>query len=1152
MFFRLNAWLVLCFSCSLQAQVGSVYSIENQVDSIITYPDTVLLMESSLRLVNQRGDTMAFAHAPAERKIRVLGWQPGDSLTLAARILPLLSRPVIRILDSAIRKEALPPDYAREWLAVGSANRNWWDSPGVNFTGNFSRSLSAGNNQSLVLNSALNLQMSGDLGDNIRLVGAISDNQIPIQPEGNTRQIQDFDKLFIQISRNNLQFTAGDYELQRPMGYFMNYFKKTKGGLFESKHHLGNWSVSNKMGFAISKGKNQRINLETQNGNQGPYRLRGRDNESFIIVLAGSEKVWIDGVLMTRGDDADYVMDYNLGEITFTPRRIISDQTRVIVEFEYAVQNYIRTLSVGHLQATNKNWQTYVNVFAERDSRRPTVNADLDSLDKAILRQSGDDPALAVRSGIRRSGADFNSNRIYYHYRDTSFYFQSHLVAARVLMFSEKPDSNSLQVGFSELPNGNYRLKLSSANGRVYEWVAPDPITGIGQGQFEPILPIPAPQQNLLINTGIAWAGHRGAMITAETAMSLNDKNRLSDIQDEDNVGAALRIQAKSPRLEVYKNILAVQFYSELECNDARFQAINPYRSAEFIRDWNVSSFNGFKDRIVNGGSNLFFGKHLSASYDITVFDRDAYLTGWKHHSQILWNDSVQRVALRWNLLVTTGDVERSRFDRPSIEWTRKWGNGLSLHTRAFREKNERFASQSGVLRSVSFHFDQWENHIAYSNDEHFTAKLRYQLRKDYLADSTRFKAHSLAQEFSIQTTLPQTRLGSFDVQIGGRKVDFDNKKLHDSLRSLYFLGLLDHQVFLWKQAVRIKNYYELQSGVEPRQEFVFEEQRHGQGNYIYRDFNGDGIRQVQEYIYAPDIDTANFVRLQLFNTDYVPVYQNTWNQFVIIDLNRLIKSKDRNWRLVRKLSFESNFRLNNKLDYNSLTADRLNPLVYIQKKQSLLAFQRNGLHQIFFNRASPKYELHFAHNTGNVRSLLTSGNDERNTEEWSQKLRITFFKKLDASIQTSIKSEGRFAPLYFGQNYQLQSQRWEAGIQYRINPEFRAQVTLIRRHIEETQYGGERAKIWQWVAAGQGVAWKKFSLRSELKWFKINFEGMRGSAVEFVMLDGFKHGHNAMWEVQAEYKLSKTVQIQLSYNGRKAAGLSPIHTGRAQLRANF
>ena len=112
-----------------------------------------------------------------------------DSLWLSLRVFPIVFNKYKFILDSSLHQNAAIPDYALEGYRP-KKNTDWWDSKGIEYSGNYTRGLSLGSNQSLILNSALNLQLSGDLGDGITLTGAISDNQIPIQPDGNTRQIQ--------------------------------------------------------------------------------------------------------------------------------------------------------------------------------------------------------------------------------------------------------------------------------------------------------------------------------------------------------------------------------------------------------------------------------------------------------------------------------------------------------------------------------------------------------------------------------------------------------------------------------------------------------------------------------------------------------------------------------------------------------------------------------------------------------------------------------------------------------------------------------------------------------------------------------------------------------------------------------------------------
>ena len=48
--------------------------------------------------------------------------------------------------------------------------------------------------------------------------------------------------------------------------------------------------------------------------------------------------------------------------------------------------------------------------------------------------------------------------------------------------------------------NGNYRVKNSTANGRVFDWVAP--VNGQSQGNYEPIAILNAPNQKSMVTLG--------------------------------------------------------------------------------------------------------------------------------------------------------------------------------------------------------------------------------------------------------------------------------------------------------------------------------------------------------------------------------------------------------------------------------------------------------------------------------------------------------------------------------------------------------------------------------------------------------------------------------------------------------------------------
>ena len=88
----------------------------------------------------------------------------------------------------------------------------------------------------------------------------------------------------------------------------------------------------------VSLSEFHRIRFQNVGGNQGPYRLTGKNGEQFITIISGSEQVYIDGILMKRGENQDYIINYNTGEITFTSFRPIFKQNFITISLKFTKQ----------------------------------------------------------------------------------------------------------------------------------------------------------------------------------------------------------------------------------------------------------------------------------------------------------------------------------------------------------------------------------------------------------------------------------------------------------------------------------------------------------------------------------------------------------------------------------------------------------------------------------------------------------------------------------------------------------------------------------------------------------------------------------------------------------------------------------------------
>ncbi|MFQ5675502.1 MAG: hypothetical protein ACE5G1_06350, partial [bacterium] len=158
-------------------------------------------------------------------------------------------------------------------------------------SGSILRGISVGTNQNLQVDSGLRMQISGRLAQNVEVVASLTDQNTPIQPEGNTQTLQEIDKVFVQIKAPNLQATLGDYDLNLSGTEFTSYNRKLQGVMGQANVNNAAITVSG----AVSRGQFNTNEFQGQEGNQGPYQLQGPTGQINLIVLAGTEKVWVDG-----------------------------------------------------------------------------------------------------------------------------------------------------------------------------------------------------------------------------------------------------------------------------------------------------------------------------------------------------------------------------------------------------------------------------------------------------------------------------------------------------------------------------------------------------------------------------------------------------------------------------------------------------------------------------------------------------------------------------------------------------------------------------------------------------------------------------------------------------------------------------------------
>ena len=1071
----------------------------------------------------------------------------------------------LQIARARLRGENIAFDY-RPWQPQSKP----WESGGLRTNGAYTRGLSLGNNQNLVFNSNLNLQLNGRLGNDLELAAVISDNSIPLQPDGTTRQLQEFDRIFIQLRRRNATLTAGDYDLERPYGYFANYFKRLQGLAFRDEKIVGRDTFKYSAAAALSRGRFARQLIAGQEGNQGPYRLQGADGERFIIVLAGTERVYADGLLLRRGLEDDYVIDYNTGEVTFTARRLITKDIRIIVEFEYITRQYTRSTVQTGIRWRRGRGEVYANIYAEQDGRVESGGEGVGEAGRRALALAGDNLRNAFSSGIDtlQVGETPDPARVYYVWADTFACGQ----AIRFLRQTANLSQAQVSARFTETPQGqgNYRLLTNGANGRAFEWVAPDPVTCAPRGNFEPVIRLNPPELRHLYTAGTRLRPDARTSIHAEAALSNRDINRLSPLDADDNLGFAGYVQAQR-ELSVEQGWRS-RVRAAYEHTGRYFLPLNPYRAPEFVRDWNTDAkTDTTAEHLLRAGLTAAWDKRGEADYELGVFIRQGSYRGVRHLARLnaTWKDFALKA--EWNALGSSGAFEDTRFSRPKVELTKFFFKNDSTQRRAWlqagyyfeRERNQRSRpNDPSGPNELSFWYDMMRCHIGSpTRNEGHQWELSYRQRTDYLPRDFAFVQSARADEWggsgAWRPTSSPARPFAHSLSYG-----LTLRRLHTLIpnpqtepgRQNTWLGRADYSFNAWRNAVNLTLGYELGSGQSPRIEFTYIRVSPGEGQYAWIDRNLDSLIQQDEMEIAVFRDQANFVRVAVTSPDYIRTNNALFNQNLRLEPRILWGGAKKRWKKAfSRASLQNTLQLNRRVRAGAEGVSVWNPFQLTISDTALANAAVSVRTVFFFNRGDPRWDASAARNDNRSRQLLATGFEKRILGEWVFHARYNLNKHWSLEQDYSRGERGSDNELFAARRFDIAFVNIQPQLNWLPNRHLRLSLWHRWRN-SQNRLGNETARQTDWTSelTWNPAAKQATSLRARIALAQVSYVGEVNTPVAYSMLEGLQNGRNALWSLQLDRQLSGALQISLQYEGRKTGGIRVIHSGNAQVRALF
>lgn len=1094
--------------------------------------------EILLNDINIKADTIFFL---AEMTV-------GDSVRVSYRALTAPLFEDVQLLDSNLIAK-LPKQYIADDEIDPQRSLGNGSGGDINYSGSFARGFSIGNRQDLVLSSDLDLQLSGKIGNEIDILAAISDQNIPIQPEGNTQQLREFDKVFIQLSKDDHRLLVGDYEIQSNDKRFLNYFKKWQGLLYDDRFEVNNGgSLGTSFAAAISRGQYNRNTLVVQEGNQGPYRLAGANGESFIQIIAATERVYLDGVLLTRGIEEDYVIDYNDAQITFTPNRLITKDVRITVDFEYNNNNYQRVGLQINGEYQKENTKIYASFYSEQDNRNTGATSSVTAGQKQQLANLGDNLTNAFGSSIQA----FDENDltpVTYALIDT---LVNGVLIDSVLVFSTDNEANNLvtaQFTFVGDLSGDYVLSPGSSNGTIYEWVAP--IGGIQQGNFAPQVQLSAPQSTSMLVIGGSHDITQNLRLTSETSISNQDLNRFSNLDNNDNVGLA-SFNELSYTKSFDKISAKLQTGASYEFIHNNFRTINPFRNAEFNRDWNLQSGAELaQQHFGNAFLELSREDLYRIKYNSAFLDNATGVQGFKQSLDLSFQHRGFSLTAQPSFLRSSSSLEQTTFWRPNFDINQSLGkSGLKLGFRTLIEKNERRLA-SDTLSMESLHFSRYEAYLENQSSGNLHSKILLARRIDLAPSGTDFELATTADELNLQGHWRGISTPSLNWNFTARNLRVDNADLTNEVNLQTYLGKLSYTFQVFNGILRSTTAYELGSGQENKRNFIYLEVEPGKGIFQWVDFNQDGVQQIEEFEIAPNLDQATFIRIEQPTLEFIKTQNVLFNENLQLSLKPIWFDKKGTKKFFSKFSTTTNVQITRKNNAQE-DFDFWNPFNISFDNQDIVSAQSLIRNNLYFNRGNPKFDIYIGRsNIFSAQSLdvgTLRSEQAENYAHYQVKLQPWVSHIFDITAGRNLND----ASIFVQRNFNIDFVRVNPALQFLVSKKLNAKIEYAWEN-QENQIGSEQVLMKNELTFSLG--YQNTSNRSidlNFTYSDVEFEGPINESASFILLDGLQNGRNFEWIITANQQISKNLQLLINYNGRKTGQLDVVHFGNIQIKATF
>jgi hypothetical protein len=360
-----------------------------------------------------------------------------------------------------------------------------------------------------------------------------------------------------------------------------------------------------------------------------------------------------------------------------------------------------------------------------------------------------------------------------------------------------------------------------------------------------------------------------------------------------------------------------------------------------------------------------------------------------------------------------------------------------------------------------------------------------------------------------------------------------------------------------WRRSVQTNFYYEALTEKTPILQETYIRTGTEIGQFVWEDANGDGIRQVDEFIPERTPFEGTYARTFLPSDDLESVINVQARLRLTIDPRLAFPRPTELWKQVlSKVTSQTILEVADKSTEPDNRSMYFLDLSKFRDKETTLNGRLRVEQRLELFKGFPKYGGIFSYSNLESLSRLSAGFEERARRSLRGSGRYRLSSKIRTQVSGFVESNRSSSSEFASRDFDIDAFNIEPG--FSVTPAVALQLSISAAYSSKIDHigddsGTERsARIWKFPIQASYALAQRLQVSGRMEVASVDLTGDAVGFAAFELTDGRGPGLSILWNVNGSYAVTELIRASLSYDGRSPSDAPTIHTVRTQFSLVF